>query len=238
MQRDPAAVTARSITARRLPRRSPARVRLSSRLARVAGSMSRTDEATSRRGGRRCGTFPAWVITMYSRRPPNAETSARENAPKPSSALTSNCSFSRRSAASESKRAEGSGVTGALVRSRRPVISGSARSPSAAMISRGSRRMRSADSRAAVVCITASSPELMSAQAMAISPVALLRVTLARKLWLRESSRLSSVSVPGVTRRTTSRFTTALEPRLRASAGSSICSQTATRWPMRISFCR
>ena len=39
------------------------------------------------------------------------------------------------------------------------------------------------------------------------------------------SSRSSSVIVPGVTRRTTSRRTTDLAPRLRASAGSSICSQ-------------
>ena len=55
-----------------------------------------------------------------------------------------------------------------------------------------------------------------------------------RKLCARASSRLSSVSVPGVTRRTTSRRTTALGPRFRASAGSSICSQTATRWPCAI----
>ena len=55
-----------------------------------------------------------------------------------------------------------------------------------------------------------------------------------RKLCARASSRLSSVSVPGVTRRTTSRRTTALGPRLRASAGSSICSHTATRWPCAI----
>ena len=45
------------------------------------------------------------------------------------------------------------------------------------------------------------------------------------------TSSASSVSVPGVTRRTTSRRTTDLPPRFRASAGSSICSQTATRWP-------
>ena len=54
----------------------------------------------------------------------------------------------------------------------------------------------------------------------------------------RASSRLSSVSVPGVTSRTTSRLTTDFAPRLRASAGSSICSQTATRNPLRISVSR
>ena len=34
------------------------------------------------------------------------------------------------------------------------------------------------------------------------------------------------------------RRTTDFPPRLRASAGSSVCSQTATRWPSAISFCR
>jgi hypothetical protein len=49
---------------------------------------------------------------------------------------------------------------------------------------------------------------------------------------VRASRSASSVSVPGVTRRTTSRRTTALDPpRFLASAGSSICSQTATRKP-------
>ena len=41
--------------------------------------------------------------------------------------------------------------------------------------------------------------------------------------------QLSSVSVPGVTRRMTSRRTTAFEPRFLAAAGSSVCSHTATR---------
>ena len=36
-----------------------------------------------------------------------------------------------------------------------------------------------------------------------------------------------------MTSRTTSRLTTDFGPRLRASAGSSVCSQTATRWPER-----
>ena len=52
------------------------------------------------------------------------------------------------------------------------------------------------------------------------------------------SSSVSSVSVPGVTSRTTSRRTTLLSPRFFASAGSSSCSQTATRWPSAISRCR
>ena len=55
----------------------------------------------------------------------------------------------------------------------------------------------------------------------------------------REGSRsASSVIVPGVTSRVTSRRTTDFEPRFRASAGSSSCSQTATRWPCAMSRCR
>ncbi len=60
----------------------------------------------------------------------------------------------------------------------------------------------------------------------------------ARKLCRRASSSASSVSVPGVTSRTTARATTAFEPRFRASAGSSICSAMATRKPLRISVSR
>ena len=52
------------------------------------------------------------------------------------------------------------------------------------------------------------------------------------------SSSASSVIVPGVTSRVTSRRTTDFAPRFRASAGSSSCSQTATRWPCAMSRCR
>ena len=44
--------------------------------------------------------------------------------------------------------------------------------------------------------------------------------------------------VPGVTSRTTSRLTTDFAPRFFASAGSSSCSHTATRWPSAISRLR
>jgi hypothetical protein len=49
---------------------------------------------------------------------------------------------------------------------------------------------------------------------------------------------VSSVKVPAVISRVTSRATTLLAPRFFASAGSSICSQTATRKPAAISLCR
>ena len=55
----------------------PESVRVSSRLARVAASISSVAAGRSRRGGRRCGTRPTWVMTMYSRSPPRAAISAR-----------------------------------------------------------------------------------------------------------------------------------------------------------------
>ena len=64
------------------------------------------------------------------------------------------------------------------------------------------------------------------------------RAMAAKALARAGSSSASSVMVPGVTSRTTSRLTTDLAPRFFASAGSSICSQTATRWPSAMSFCR
>ncbi len=57
--------------------------------------------------------------------------------------------------------------------------------------------------------------------------------TAARWLSARPSISASSVSVPGVISRTTSRRTTPL-----AAAGSSICSHRATRWPAAIIFRR
>ena len=59
--------------------------------------------------------------------------------------------------------------------------------------------------------------------------------TATRKLLRPAGSRASSVSVPGVTIRTTPRRTSVLPPRLRACAGSSSCSQIATLKPLRIS---
>ena len=67
---------------------------------------------------------------------------------------------------------------------------------------------------------------------------AFTRPSAIRKLDSAGASSLSSVMVPGVTSRTTSRLHHRLAAALPASAGSSICSQTATRKPAPISFCR
>ena len=56
--------------------------------------------------------------------------------------------------------------------------------------------------------------------------------TAARWLLAPADSKLSSVSVPGVIKRMTSRLTSACDPRSRrACAGSSVCSQMATLNP-------
>ena len=98
--------------------------------------------------------------------------------------------------------------------------------------SRGASRASSGANRTIGQAITRNSPVEMSTQASAASSRTSDQA--ARKLWRRASSRLSSVSVPGVTSRTTSRATTDFEPRFFASAGSSICSAMATRKPLRI----
>ena len=61
-----------------------------------------------------------------------------------------------------------------------------------------------------------------------------LGITLTR----RGKHQGGDIPMAGVTTRTTSRRTTALEPRFFASDGSSSCSQTATLKPARISLAR
>ena len=87
-----------------------------------------------------------------------------------------------------------------------------------------------------VVTTTSTSPVDSSTLATAAWPARIAMA--ASRLAPRASKRPSSVSVPGVTIRTTSRRTMDFDPRFLASAGSSICSQTATLNPARISLAR
>ena len=85
--------------------------------------------------------------------------------------------------------------------------------------------------------ISSNRPVEMSAAAIAQSSPA--RPIAASQFAAEDSSRVSSVSVPGVTRRMIARSTSAFDPRaLRASAGLSVCSAMATRWPALISRAR
>jgi len=64
VKRDPAEVTVQSIASSSEPRRSPANVRVNSRLARVAGSIAMVVPAASRDGGDSGGRFPTCVRSM------------------------------------------------------------------------------------------------------------------------------------------------------------------------------
>ena len=113
------------------------------------------------------------------------------------------------------------------------IVSKSWKDVSDTSTSEGASRANSGPSNTKGRVLTLKSPVEISTQASA--EASRICANAARKLCRRASSKLSSVSVPGVTRRTTSRFTTDLLPRFFASAGLSICSQTATRKPFRIS---
>ncbi len=62
--REPAGVTVQSIASKSEPRRSPARVRVNSRLARVAGSIAMVVPTASRDGGDNGGRFPTCVRSI------------------------------------------------------------------------------------------------------------------------------------------------------------------------------
>ena len=154
-----------------------------------------------------------------------AASSARPGAPNPSSVATLNCARSARSPDRLSNP-----PLPALVRTP-------GTSPSA-MVSAGDRRASSAASSPGSQAISSNRPVEMSAAAMPHSPAPAV-ATAASQLADAGASRVSSVKVPGVTSRMIARSTKALEPRaLRASAGLSICSAMATRWPALISRAR
>ena len=109
---------------------------------------------------------------------------------------------------------------------------------SSAIISAGWSRASSAASSPGAQAISSNRPVEMSAAAIAhvVAGAPDRREPVGRR---RIRASASSVSVPGVTRRTMARSTSALDPRaLRASAGLSICSAMATRWPPLISRAR
>ncbi len=87
-RRAPPEVTVRSTAASSEPSRWPCWVFSISSEKRVAGSMAITSASPARRGGRRAGSLPAWVVSRCAAIRPSADTSAPESAPKPSSVST------------------------------------------------------------------------------------------------------------------------------------------------------
>ena len=107
---------------------------------------------------------------------------------------------------------------------------------SCVITSAADRRASSASSALGGTEPSSSRPVEMSAAAMPhLSPTF---ATATSQLAERESSKASSVSVPAVTTRTIARVTTDLAPRFLASAGLSVCSAMATRWPALMSRAR
>ena len=235
--RAPAPVTVRSMATKRLPDFSPDVDRTSSNDARLAASIVRIAPVPVLRGGMRRGLRPICVRSMYLSTAPIAASSGRENVPKPASSLTPRCDLRSRSPDRLSKNAAGTGVVLAPASSAQRKMSMSANKVSLARISLGAIRTSSPGKSGPMSSEISNSPVEISMEARASFESAAnagpdplpARKTLVRKFRALASSKASSVNVPGVTSRTTSRLTTALEPRLRASAGSSNCSQTATR---------
>ena len=166
--RAPGPVAVRSMAKSRLPCRSPESARSSSRLARLAASMTRRLAGPARRGGRRHGILPICVSSTYLSSAPTAASSARENWPKACRSAT------------PSRRLEqalaGEAVEGGA-RHRRGRRAGdadpfgtpsSASSRSAAITSPGERRTISPGRSAAGTSPTSNSPVEMSSEASAI----------------------------------------------------------------------
>ncbi len=235
-RREPAAVTQRSMLPSSEPSRPPDSVFSISRLARVAGSMAMTSASPARFGGDRAGSLPAWVISRCAAIRPSAEISAPASPPKPSRVSTPYRRFSRASEAEGSARAWATGCTSPPTPASARLTASSANSRSGTRISEGCRAARAAARPDGAISRLSTSPVDSSTVATAAWPPR--RAIAASRLAPRASSRPSSVRVPGVTMRTTSRATIDLDPRFLASAGLSICSQTATLKPARISLAR
>ena len=165
--RAPAPVTVRSMAASRLPSLPPEVARTSSRLERLAASISSAALAPVRRGGRNTGCLPSCVRSTYLSSAPTAASSVRENEPKPPSSVTPSRALSPRSPETLSKCAFGSGVAAAPAISIHLRSSASASSPSVARISPGDRRTSSPGRSAPVVSPISHSPVEMSSEARA-----------------------------------------------------------------------
>ncbi len=196
-----------------------------SRLRRVAASIMTVSSRRWRVSPRMCGTAARCVsLTNCSRQPAAATAAGASVTSKPDKSRVPNCLHSNAAADSESKCHGGRSRT-ADVSAHQEGIGASSATSSSAGFSRSSSA-RSASSLS--TCMTQKRPLARSSHARPVTPSVAGVATAARKLACFASSSASSVSVPGVTTRTTSRSTGPLLVR-----GSPICSQIATDSPSR-----
>src|SRR5438309_1556547 len=156
-----------------------------------------------------------------------AMASGSSSAPKPLRSSVPSWSVSRREALASSK------CHGGRVRSAVPDgVTGSSPAPSACSSSAGRSRSSSpASPWRPSPCSTVKRPAATSSQASPKRPPS--RATAATRVSWRSSRSAASVTVPGVTMRTTARSTGPFE-----AAGSVSCSQMATLSPLRTSRAR
>ena len=204
---------------------SPRRVWVISRLRRVAASICTKSSALWTRMLRTCEIFCPCVSLAYPSSAPAASIPrVKLSQPKPDRSSVENCWHKLRRAVSSSKCQTGSVLIAALQFAGGVVFS-------ASKISEGCRRSSSAGRLSASASLVKNWPDARFNQAMPSLP---WRSCIASNRLSRfSSSRAESVSVPGVTMRTTLRSTGPL-----LVAGSPICSQIATDSPSFTSFAR
>ena len=241
--RAPMGVAVASSTAASEPPSRPLVLSSSSRLRRVAGSSCTASSRFSTASPVRWGSAVFWVSCKYcSRAPAAVMANSMPVTPKPAKSRVLNWVVSRRSATSRSKCHGARGTRLPLQPSKasatpscRPVKVASASETSS---STGCRRASSAASASVLSgSLTVKRPPARSTTARPASgapglrapPRALPGIHSATTSVSRcASSRASSVTVPGVTTRTTARSTGPFD-----LAGSPICSQMATLSPLR-----
>jgi len=216
-------MTANSVASSR-----PLKLASSSRLRRLAASSISASLRSSTCSARMCGSADFCVSRTYCRSAPAARmASGRSSAPKPFRSSVPSWSVSRREALASSK------CHGGRIRSAVPDrVAGSTPAPSASSSSAGFSRSSSAASPwRPSPCSTVKRPAARSSHASPKRSPSRARAP--TRVSRRSSRRAVSVTVPGVTMRTTCRSRGPFE-----LDGSPSCSQIATLSPLRTSLAR
>ncbi len=227
--REPIEVTHLSISANNVASGFPVRLTSSSRLRRVAASIVKASVRSSTLSPRIWGTAAFCVSRTYCRSAPAALiASGNSSAPKPFRSSVPSWSVSNREALASSKYQGGRVRVAVPVRPTSSVRAFSDINSSAGL-SRSSCAAR--EVRPPSDCRTVKRPAARSSQARPNRSPS--KATAATRVSRRSSNNASSVTVPGVMTRTTSRCTGPLD-----LAGSPNCSQIATLSPLRTSLAR